>query len=263
MGGNERYLDGRHAIVTGGNQGIGAAIATELAARGAKLTIMARSIESLEQHAGIIRQQHGTEVSAILCDVTDESSVATAFGMARDTFGPAHVLVNNAGAAESAVFSETTQDIWSRMLAVNLTGTYACTAKVYPAMLAAKSGRIVNIASTAGMRGFKTMTAYCAAKHGVIGFTRALALEAAKHGVTVNAICPGYTDTAIADAGVENVSRALDKTLDEARAMLVRTIPRGRMATTDEVASAVSWLCSPHAAAVTGISLPVAGGEVW
>lgn len=259
----ERYLDGKHAVVTGGNQGIGAAIATELAARGARLTIMARSIESLEQHAGVIREQDGTDARAVVCDVTDESSVATAFETAARNFGPVNVLINNAGAAESAVFSDMSLDIWNRMIAVNLTAIYACTAKVYPAMLSAKSGRIVNIASTAGMRGFKTMTAYCAAKHGVIGFTRALALEAAKHGVTVNAVCPGYTDTAIADAGVENVSRALDKTPDEARAMLIRTIPRGKMATTDEVASAVSWLCSPHAAAVTGISLPVAGGEVW
>ncbi len=259
----ERYLEGKHAIVTGGNQGIGAAIASELAARGANLTIMARSVDRLTQHAKVIVAQHGVQVIALGCDVTQEDSVATAFGKAIEIHGPAHVLVNNAGAAESAVFSETTRDLWDRMLAVNLTGTYACTAQVYPAMLAAKRGRIVNIASTAGMRGFKTMSGYCAAKHGVIGLTRALALEAAKHGVTVNAVCPGYTDTAIAEAGVQNVARAFDKTADEALAMLIRTIPRGKMATSTEVASAVSWLCSPHAAAVTGISFPVAGGEVW
>lgn len=263
MAGTERYLEGKHAIVTGGNQGIGAAIAAELAARGAKLTIMARSIESLEQHAEAMRSHHGVEIAALRCDVTDEDSVATAFDTAAGMFGPAHVLVNNAGAAESAVFGETSRDIWNRMLAVNLTGTYACTARVYPAMLKAKSGRIVNIASTAGMRGFKTMTGYCAAKHGVVGLTRALALEAAKHGVTVNAVCPGYTETAIAESGVQNLVRALGKTHDEALAMLVRTIPRGKMATPGEVANAVSWLCSPYAAAVTGISFPVAGGEVW
>jgi len=259
----ERYLEGKHAIVTGGNQGIGAAIATELAARGATVTIMARSLESLQQHADDLRTAHGTQVSALRCDVTDESSVEAAFQEAAVISGPAHILVNNAGAAESALFSDTSRDMWNRMLAVNLTGTYACTAQVYPAMLAAKSGRIVNISSTAGMRGFKTMAAYCAAKHGVIGMTRALALEAAKHGITVNAVCPGYTDTAIADAGVKNVSRALGKTSDEALAMLVRTIPRGRLATPEEVAAAVSWICSPHSAAVTGISFPVAGGEVW
>lgn len=263
MTGIERYLEGKHAIVTGGNQGIGAAIALELAARGANLTIMARSVDRLAQHAKAIVDEHGVQVTALGCDVTDDTSVATAFGKAVEARGPAYVLVNNAGAAESAVFSETTRDLWDRMLAVNLTGTYACTAQVYPAMLAAKSGRIVNIASTAGMRGFKTMSGYCAAKHGVIGLTRALALEAAKHGVTVNAVCPGYTDTAIADAGVENIARVFHKTADEALAILIRTIPRGKMATSAEVASAVSWLCSPHAAAVTGISFPVAGGEVW
>ncbi len=259
----ERYLDGQHAIVTGGNQGIGAAIAAALASRGATLTIMARSMATLEEHAKAIGSEHGTEVSALRCDVTDEDSVASAFDKAVETSGPAHILVNNAGAAESAVFSETSSDMWNRMLAVNLTGTFACSARVYPTMLAAKSGRIVNIASTAGMRGFKTMTAYCAAKHGVVGLTRALALEAAKHGVTVNAVCPGYTDTAIADQGIQNVMRALGKTTDEAREILLRTIPRGKMATPEEVASAVSWLCSPSAAAVTGILFPVAGGEVW
>lgn len=259
----ERYLDGKHAIVTGGNQGIGAAVATELAMRGANLTIMARSLVSLEEHARTIREEFGKTVTALRCDVTDDASVSSAFDTAVETLGPVDILVNNAGAAESAVFSETSRDMWDRMLAVNLTGTYACTAKVYPSMLAAKSGRIINIASTAGMRGFKTMSAYCASKHGVIGLTRALALEAAKHGITVNAICPGYTDTAIADSGVQNIARALGKTPEEATAMLVKTIPRGKMATTQEVAAAVSWLCSPQAAAVTGISFPVAGGEVW
>jgi len=259
----ERYLDGKHAVVTGGNQGIGAAIATELAARGATLTIMARSAERLEAQVEIIGKRHDTRVLALRCDVTDEQSVATSFDSAVEAFGPVHVLVNNAGAAESAVFGDTSRDMWNRMLAVNLTGAYACTARVYPAMIASKSGRIVNIASTAGMRGFKTMTAYCAAKHGVVGFTRALALEAAKYGVTVNAVCPGYTDTAIADAGVQNIMHALGKTADEALAMILRSIPRGKLATPEEVAGAVSWLCSPHAAAVTGISFPVAGGEVW
>ena len=148
------------------------------------------------------------------------------------------------------------------MIGVNLTGTYLCTARVLPAMIAAKHGRIVNIASTAGLRGYKTMTAYCAAKHGVIGFTRALALETAKLGITVNAVCPGYTDTELTDTAVTNIVNAFGKSPEEARAMLIGIIPRGIMTTPNEVASAVAWLCAPESAAITGIALPVAGGEV-
>jgi NAD(P)-dependent dehydrogenase (short-subunit alcohol dehydrogenase family) len=134
--------------------------------------------------------------------------------------------------------------------------------QVLPEMLAAGRGRVVNVASTAGLRGYKTMTAYCAAKHGVIGFTRALAQETARQGVTVNAVCPGYTDTDLTDTAVANLVRALGKSPEEARAMLVRIIPRGVMTTPGEVASAVAWLCAPESAAVTGVALPVAGGEV-
>jgi NAD(P)-dependent dehydrogenase (short-subunit alcohol dehydrogenase family) len=155
-----------------------------------------------------------------------------------------------------------TRDIWDRMIAVNLTSTYACSAEVIPPMLAAKKGRIINVASTAGLRGYKTMTAYCAAKHGVVGLTRALALEMAKHGITVNAVCPGYTDTELTDGSVAHLAAAFKVTEDDARAMLVRTIPRGSLITPAEVASAVAWLCAPEASAVTGIALPIAGGEI-
>jgi NAD(P)-dependent dehydrogenase (short-subunit alcohol dehydrogenase family) len=129
-------------------------------------------------------------------------------------------------------------------------------------MLAARKGRIINVASTAGLRGYKTMTAYCAAKHGVVGLTRALALETAKHGITVNAVCPGYTDTDLTDGSVSQLAAVFKVTEDDARAMLVRTIPRGSLITPAEVASAVSWLCAPDAAGVTGIALPIAGGEI-
>ena len=257
----DRFLDDTHAIVTGGSRGIGAAIALALAERGARLTLMARSLADLQSHAAALRQM-GATVQAIECSVSDAASVERGFRRAADGLGPAAILVNNAGTARSATFDATSRAIWDEMIGVNLTGTYLCTQQVLPGMLAAHEGRIVNVASTAGLRGYKTMTAYCAAKHGVIGFTRALAQETAKHGVTVNAVCPGYTDTDLTDSAIRNVVSALGKTPEEARAMLVRIIPRGVMTTPGEVAMAVAWLCAPESRAITGIALPVAGGEV-
>ncbi|MDB4892260.1 MAG: short-chain dehydrogenase/reductase [Gemmatimonadetes bacterium] len=257
----DRNLEGQHAIITGGSRGIGAAVATALAARGASITLMARSIGDLREHAATL-QELGGPVQVVECDVADEASVDRAFERAESGLGAARILINNAGTAKSAKFAATSRAMWDLMIGVNLTGTYLCTARAMPAMLAAKNGRIVNIASTAGLRGYKTMTAYCAAKHGVIGFTRALALETAKAGVTVNAVCPGYTDTDLTDTAVDNIVNALGKTPEEARAMLVAIIPRGVMTTPGEVAAAVAWLCAPESAAITGVALPVAGGEV-
>lgn len=257
----DRTLEGTHAVVTGGSRGIGAAIATALAQRGASITLMARSLGDLRSHAAALQQAGGT-VQVVECSVADGASVARAFERAEAGLGAAGILVNNAGTAKSARFMETSREVWDQMIGVNLTGTYLCTARALPAMIAARRGRIVNIASTAGLRGYRTMTAYCAAKHGVIGFTRALALETARDGVTVNAVCPGYTDTELTDTAVSNIVTALGKTAEEARAMLVGIIPRGVMTTPNEVASAVAWLCAPESGAITGIALPVAGGEV-
>jgi NAD(P)-dependent dehydrogenase (short-subunit alcohol dehydrogenase family) len=257
-----RYLEGQHAVVTGASRGIGAAIASALAQRGARLTLMSRSVDRLERRAASLRTEFSATVMVAECDVTDDMSLRAAFRASVAAYGPAQVLINNAGAAESAPFAKMSRETWDRMIAVNLTSTYACTAQVLPAMLQAKSGRIVNVASTAGLRGYKTMTAYCAAKHGVVGLTRALALETAKHGITVNAVCPGYTDTDLTDASVANLASVFKTSPDEARAMLVRTIPRGSLITPAEVATAVAWLCAPDSAAVTGIALPIAGGEI-
>ncbi|HTR79884.1 MAG TPA: SDR family NAD(P)-dependent oxidoreductase [Gemmatimonadaceae bacterium] len=259
---DERDLAERHAVVTGGGQGIGAAVADELARRGATVTIMGRTAATLMAHAAALRAAHGGAVGTAICDVADEESVRSAFASATGEFGAVHVLVNNAGQAETIAFGDLTRDRWDAMLAVNLTGTYLCTRQVLSDMLRLKSGRIVNIASTAGLRGYSHTAAYCAAKHGVVGLTRALALETAKHGITVNAVCPGYTDTAIAAAAIHNVSARMKTTLDEAEQALLRTIPRRQFTGPDEVASLVGWLCSPAAAAVTGVSVPVAGGEV-
>ena len=258
----ERYLEGKHAIVTGGSRGIGAAIAAEFVGRGAKVTIMGRQRETLEAKAAELRGDPGVTVAVEQCDVSDASSVTTAFSNAIGSLGPAYILVNNAGIATSRTFTQLSLDVWNDVVTTNMTGTYLCTSEVLPSMISAREGRIVNIASTAGLRGYKTMSAYCASKHGVIGLTRALALETAKQGITVNAVCPSYTDTYLTGLAVSNLVSALNKTEDEAMAMLLRSVPSGRLITPEEVASCVAWLCSPGASGVTGIALPIAGGEV-
>ncbi|HEY8165598.1 MAG TPA: SDR family NAD(P)-dependent oxidoreductase [Gemmatimonadaceae bacterium] len=262
MANNARFLEGQHAVVTGGSRGIGAAIAGDLARAGASVTLMSRSGDSLRQQADSLKKEARARVGYAECDVTDGSAIKSAMASATKESGPVTILINNAGAAEGAPFAKMTREIWDRMISVNLTSAFLFSVEVIPTMLEARQGRIVNVSSTAGLRGYKTMTAYCAAKHGVIGLTRALALETAKHGVTVNAVCPGYTDTQLTDGSVEKLAGVFGQTLEEARAMLVRTIPRGSLITPEEVASAVTWLCSPAAAGVTGIALPIAGGEV-
>ena len=255
------YLTGRHAVVTGGGRGIGAAIAAELARLGARGTLMGRTVRQLEERAAALGAEFGAETAAVVCDVAEAESVAQAFDSARQRFGDPYVLVNNAGQAEAAAFGETSRALWDRMLAVNLTGAFLCTQQVLPAMLAAHEGRVVTIASTAGLRGYSHTTAYTAAKHGVVGLTRALALETAKRGVTVNAVCPGYTDTDMARSAIDNLVAA-GRAPDEARRALERLNPRGSLVRPDEVANAVAWLCSPDATAITGQAIAVAAGEV-
>jgi NAD(P)-dependent dehydrogenase (short-subunit alcohol dehydrogenase family) len=257
-----RYLAGKHAVVTGASRGIGAAIARELAKLGTTLTLMAREKTPLEKFAAHVQRDWGVQVATGSCDISDEESVAQAFAAAQRQNGPAYILINNAGQAEGAAFNETSRELWERMLAVNLTGTYLCTRQVLPKMLEAKAGRIINIASTAGLKGYSHVTAYCAAKHGVVGLTRALAIETAKQGITVNAVCPSYTDTPMTDANVEKLAASIGRSREEARKLMTRTIPRGSLITPEEVANAVAWLCSPQASAITGQAIAVAGGEV-
>lgn len=258
----ERYLVGRHAIVTGGGRGIGAAIAGELARRGATVTIMGRDLDTLRDMAHEVSAAHGVMVAALACDVTDEESVRRAFAAAQQEHGEAYVLVNNAGQSEGRPFLETTRELWDRMLAVNLTGAYMCTQQVVGSMLRAGAGRIVNIASTSGLKGYRNITAYCASKHGLVGLTRALAAETARAGVTVNAVCPAYTDTAMTARAVHNVVRDMDRTEEEARALIARSVPRGTLIQPVEVASAVAWLCSPAATGISGQAVTIAGGDI-
>ena len=191
----ERPLENRHALVTGGGKGIGAGVAAALAGAGAKLSLVGRNRETLEETAAGLRQTTGAPVAVETADVTDEASIGQAVEAARQAQGPIHILINNAGQAASQVLVKTDLELWNRMLAVNLTGTFLATRAALPDMLAAGWGRVVNVASIAGLTGAPYITAYCASKHGVVGLTRALAAEVATRGITVNAVCPGYTET--------------------------------------------------------------------
>lgn len=249
-------LEGRHAVVTGGGRGIGAAVADALAAQDAAVTLIGRDRKRLEAKAAELAAR------ALVGDVTDEAGVTAALTEAASRSGPITILINNAGAAGSAPVGRTSLELFRRMLDVNLIGTFLCSRAVLPGMIEAGFGRIVNVASTAGLKGYSYVSAYCAAKHGVVGLTRAMAVETAGMGITVNAVCPGYTDTEMASEAIANIARKTGRSDAEARAELVRTNPQGRLVRPEEVAATVVWLCSPGAAALTGQAIAVAGGEV-
>jgi NAD(P)-dependent dehydrogenase (short-subunit alcohol dehydrogenase family) len=257
-----RPLTGSHAAVTGGGSGIGAAIADALAALGANLTLLGRDLERLARTSDALAARHGVAAACASLDVTDEPAVASAFAAAAARLGRIDILINNAGAAESAPIARTDAALMQRMLAVNYLGPFHCSQAVLPAMIAAGSGRIVNIASTAGLTGYPYVAAYCGAKHALVGLTRALARELAKTGVTVNAVCPGLTDTDLVSRAVETITAKTGRSAGAARAELARGNPLGRLITPAEVASAVAFLCLSGASAMTGQAIAVAGGEV-
>jgi NAD(P)-dependent dehydrogenase (short-subunit alcohol dehydrogenase family) len=249
-------LQGAHAIVTGGGTGIGAAIARALAAEGAKLTLVGRRKEPLHEVAA----QTGAAVAP--ADVTDPGEVQKAFASAREANGPITILVNNAGAAESAPFRAITVEAWRRTMAVNLDALLHCCQAALPDLLDAASGRIVTVASTAGLKGYTYTAPYVAAKHGAVGLTRALAAEFAKTNLTVNAVCPGFTDTDIVAEAIEKVRTKTGRGEEEVRAEVARFNPQQRLVAPEEVANAVLWLCLPESASINGQAIAVAGGEV-
>jgi NAD(P)-dependent dehydrogenase (short-subunit alcohol dehydrogenase family) len=251
-------LQGQHAFVTGGGTGIGAAVARRLASAGAKVTIAGRRPAPLEATTHSIASKGGH----VLADVTNEASVRAAFERAVVARGPLTILINCAGLAQSLPAAKTSLALWNDTIAVNLTGTFLCSREFLSQLPRDASARIVNVASTAALKGYAYVSAYCAAKHGVLGYTRALAAELADRPITVNAVCPGYTDTPLLDEAVAHIVRVTGRSTDTARAELAKTNPQNRFIQPDEVADVVHWLCLPTSASITGLAVPVAGGEI-
>lgn len=259
MSADTQSLAGRHALVTGASRGIGVAIAQRLLSEGARVTLLGRQLPKV---APVAAKLSTDRCHAVAADVGNADQMRAALQDAACHFGPIDILVNNAGQAASAPLHKMDDALWNTMLSVNLTGVYNGMRLVLPSMLERKFGRIVNIASTAGLKGYPYVCAYSAAKHGVIGLTRSVALEVASLNITVNAVCPGYADTEIVRETVSNIQAKTQRSQSEALAMLVANNPQRRLIQSDEVANAVAWLCLPGSESITGQSIAVAGGEV-
>jgi NAD(P)-dependent dehydrogenase (short-subunit alcohol dehydrogenase family) len=251
-------LVGKHALVTGGGTGIGAAIALALAQAGAIVTICGRRLAELQTSAA---RHENIHVQA--ADVTDADSLRRLYRDAQAARGAFGMVIANAGAAESAPAEKVSRALWDQTIAVNLTGAFLSVQPALAAMRERKWGRIVFIASTAGLKGYAYVAPYVAAKHGVIGLTRALAIETATTGITVNAICPGYVETPMLERAVERIVAATKRAASETRSALAANNPLARFIKPEEVAAAVVWLCAGDSAAITGQAISVSGGETW
>jgi NAD(P)-dependent dehydrogenase (short-subunit alcohol dehydrogenase family) len=251
-------LVGKHALVTGAGSGIGASVATTLACAGARVTIVGRRRDALERTAAC-----SANMSVVVADVTDGDSIAKLYKQAETARGHFDIVVANAGIVESAPAEKITPALWSKTLDVNLTGAFFSVKPALAGMRTRRWGRVVFIASTAGLKGYAYVAAYVAAKHGVVGLARALAVETAKDGITVNAVCPGYAETPLFEQAVRLIAVKTGCSEMEARSTLAASNPQGRIIAPQEIANAVLWLCAVESAAVTGQAISVSGGETW
>jgi NAD(P)-dependent dehydrogenase (short-subunit alcohol dehydrogenase family) len=251
-------LAGRHALVTGGGTGIGAAIALALAQAGAAVTICGRRLAELKKSAA----RHNN-IHAHVADVTDEPSLQRLYRDAQGERGAFGIVVANAGAAESAPAEKVSRALWDATIAVDLTGAFLSVQPALTGMRERRWGRIVFIASTAGLKGYAYVAPYVAAKHGVIGLARALAIETAEAGITVNAVCPGFTETPMLERAVDRIVAATKRGATQTRNALAANNPQARFITPKEVADTIMWLCAGDSEAITGQAISVSGGETW
>jgi NAD(P)-dependent dehydrogenase (short-subunit alcohol dehydrogenase family) len=250
-------LAGKHALVTGGGSGIGAAIALALARAGASVGICGRRQQQLQVTAA----QHAN-IRTHLADVTDEASIANLYREAEAASGPFDIVVANAGGARSAPADKISRELWNETLSLNLTGAFFSVQPALSAVRQRRFGRIVFISSTAGLKGYPYVAAYVAAKHGVVGLARALALETRRHGITVNAVCPGYTQTPMLEEAIEFAAAAGKRSEPDIRLAFAADNPHARLVEPDEIADVVVRLCAPECA-TTGEAITVPEGMTW
>jgi len=256
-------LQDKIALITGGGRGIGRAIATAFAREGAQVAVAARSQDQVERVARELAERVSTNPLAIVCDVSDVQSVEGMFAKVTEHFGRGpDIMVNNAGIAESAPITRTDDELWHRLLAINLSGTFYCMRAALPPMIERGWGRVINIASIAGKTGAPYIAAYSASKHGVLGLTRSAALEVAAKGITVNAICPGYVDTDMTTRGIENITKKTRLSAAEAMESIKKMSPQNRIIEPEEVAALALLLASEEGCGINGQAINVDGGSV-